>query len=238
MPLCRLCHRDRDLRNSHIVPEFLYDDLYNGNHQLMAINGLGNRGWKALQKGIREHLFCEECEQHCNEYCEKPFHAQWVEAAPLPNPWNFEGVHWARFDYASFKLFHLSVLFRAGVSSLPTYADVSLGPHEERMRKILFSRKPGEYWQYPIFGHAVVHHETKRLVPMVSQGVRSNFKWLRCYGMIYGRVQWWVGVSSHRNTEFEGACLQSDGQMPFHAVPWNEVMVVQSASEALRRACP
>ena len=92
MPLCRLCHLDRDLRDSHIVPEFLHDDLYNTKGHLMAINGLGNRGWKALQKGVREHLFCEVCEQHFNEYCEKPFRAQWVEAAPLPNPWNVEAL--------------------------------------------------------------------------------------------------------------------------------------------------
>jgi hypothetical protein len=238
MPLCRLCHLDRELRNSHIVPEFLYNDLYNDKGHLMAINGLGNRGWKPLQKGAREYLFCEACEQHFNEYCEKRFLAQWVEAAPLPNPWNVEDVHWASFDYASFKLFHLSVLFRASVSTLPTFAEVSLGPHEERLRKILLSRNPGEYWQYPIFGHAVVHHKTKRLVPMVSQGVRSSLEGLRCYGMIYGGVHWWIGVSSHRNKGFEGACLQPDGQMPFTARPWNEVKVVQYAAEVLRHACP
>ena len=204
----------------------------------MAINGLGNRGWKALQKGAREYLFCEECEQHFNEYCEKPFLAQWVKAAPLPNPWNVEDIHWAHFDYASFKLFHLSVFFRASVSSLPTFAEVSLGPHEEKLRKLLLSCNPGEYWQYPIFGHAVIHHETKSLIPMVSQGVRSSFEGLRCYGMIYGGVQWWMGASLHRNKEYECACLQSDGRMPFHAVPWNEVVVIQLAAEALRHARP
>lgn len=202
----------------------------------MAINGRGNRGWKALQKGARECLFCEECEQHFNEYCEKPFLTQWVKAAPLPNPWNVEGIHWACFNYASFKLFHLSVLFRASVSSLPTFAAVSLGPHEEKLRELLLSRNPGEYWQYPIFGHAVIHHKTKRLIPMVSQAVQASFEGHPCYGMIYGGVQWWVGVSAYRNIEFERACLQPNGQMPFHAVPWNEIMVIQSAAEALRHA--
>ena len=204
----------------------------------MAIHGRGNRGWKAQQKGIREHLFCEECEQHFNEYSEKPFRAQWGEAAPLPNPWNVEDVHWACFDYASFKLFHLSVLFRASVSSLPTFAAVSLGPHEEKLRKLLISKNPGEYSQYPIFGYAVVHHETKRLIPMVSQAVQSRSGDHRCYGMIYGGVQWWVSVSSHRNIEFERAGLQLNGQMPFHAMPWDKVMVIQSAAEALRHARP
>lgn len=187
---------------------------------------------------VREYLFCEACEQHFNEYCEKPFRAQWVETEPLPNPWEVEDIHWVRFDYASFKLFHLSVLFRASVSTLPDFATVSLGSHEEKLRELLLLRNPGEYWQYPIFGYAVVHHKTKRLISMVSQAVQSKLWGQRCYGMIYGGVQWWIGVSSHRNMEFELACLQSDGLMPFHARPWNEVPVIQSAAEALRRAQP
>jgi hypothetical protein len=238
MPVCRLCQHDRDLRDSHIFPEFLYEDLYNEKHQMMGINGLGNRGWKTVQKGLREPLFCDDCEQHFNEKCEKPFRAQWVEAAPLPNPWNLNEVHWGNFDYASFKLFHLSVLFRAGISSLPTFAAVSLGPHEERLRRLLLAVSPGESWQYPIFGYAVVHHETKLLIPLVSQAGRSSFGGHPCYGMMYGGVHWWICVSSHRNPELERVALQPDGRMPFHAVPWNEVTVIQSAAEALRRAHP
>ncbi len=47
---CCLCHNEETLCNSHIVPEFLYRDLYDGNHNMMGINGLGNKGWKELQK--------------------------------------------------------------------------------------------------------------------------------------------------------------------------------------------
>ena len=238
MPICRLCHNDRELRNSHIVPEFLYAELYNDKGHLMGINSRGNRGWKALQKGISEPLFCESCEQHFNEHFEKPFRAQWVVAAPLPNPWNAIDVHWVNVAYSSFKLFHLSVLFRAGVSSLRTYAEVSLGPHEEKLRQLLLNRDPGEHTQYPIFGYAVVHHKTKRLIPIVSQAQQSSFGGQRCYGMMYGGAEWWICVSSHRNIEFERAALQSDGRMPFHAVPWNEVSVIQSAARALRNAHP
>ena len=117
----------------------------------MGISGQGGRGWKPLQKGIRERLFCESCEQHFNEYFEKPFREQWVIAQPLPNPWTDESVHWVNVDYSSFKLFHLSVLFRAGVSTLPTYREVSLGKHQEKLRHLLLNRDPGEFWQYLVF---------------------------------------------------------------------------------------
>ena len=94
MPICRLCHKDRILRKSHIVPEFLYSHLYNEKGHMMGINGIGAKGWKPLQQGIREHLFCEECEQHFNEHFEKPFRQQWVVNCPLPDPWNVPEPHW------------------------------------------------------------------------------------------------------------------------------------------------
>ncbi len=78
MPICRLCNNERVLRNSHIVPESLYSNLYNEKGHMMGINGFGSKGWKPLQQGIREHLFCEACEQHFNEHFEKPFRKQWV----------------------------------------------------------------------------------------------------------------------------------------------------------------
>lgn len=235
MAVCRLCRNERELRNSHIVPEFLYSDLYNVKGHMMGINGYGRRGWKPLQMGIREPLFCESCEQHFNEYCEKPFRAQWVESPPLPNPWKATDVYWIKVDYEPFKLFHLSVLFRAGVSSLPTFSAVSLGPHEERLRKLILNRNVGNNWQYPIFAYAVVHHRTNEIVQMVSAAKTARFGGRCCYGMMYGGAEWWICVASDRNVEFERGALRPDGKMPFIAMPWNEITSVQEASIALNQ---
>jgi hypothetical protein len=236
MQICKLCGQLKELRNSHIIPEFLYSNLYNQKHQMMGINGVGNRGWKPLQKGITEKLFCESCEQLLNDYYEKPFLKQWIMTPQLPDPWNVTDVHWIHIDYSSFKLFHLSVLFRAGVSSLPTFAAVKLGPHEDKLRKFIISYNPGESWQYPIFAYAVVHHKTNKIIQMITQPQQSKFGGRRCYGIMYGGAEWWVMVASDRNSEYEQISLKSDGSMPFYAVPWNEISVVQQASEALKNA--
>lgn len=236
MNICRLCHGERELRNSHIVSEFLYENLYNDKHQVVGIDGQGPLGRKLLQKGIREPLLCESCEQHINEYCEKPFRAQWFETSPLPNQWNPDDLHVGHFDYASFKLFHLSILFRCSISSLATYKAVSLGPHEERIREMLLSRDPGAPSVYPIFGYAVVHHQTRCLVRVVSAPEQIKFHEHRCYGMLFGGAYWCYGISSHRNRDLELAGLRVDGHMPFHSVPWNEVGIMQDAAGFLRGA--
>lgn len=236
MPLCRLCQHDLELRNSHIVPEFLYADLYNTKGHMMGVHGRGLKGWKPLQNGAKEHLFCESCEQHFNEHFEKPFRRNWVENCPLLDSCEKDQIHWVKVDYAPFKLFHLSVVFRAGVSSLPTFAEVSLGPHEARLRSMLLARDPGPENLYPIFAYAVVHHTTGQTIKMVSKAQSSRFGGRRCYGIMYGGAQWWTCVASNADREFQQVALRADGSMPFTSVPWNEVSVVQEASRALRQA--
>lgn len=165
-----------------------------------------------------------------------PFRSTWVENCPLLDPWAKEDIHWIQVNYQDFKLFHLSVLFRAGVCRLPTFSEVSLGPHEERLRRMLLDHDAGPVERYPIFGYAVIHHKTKRIVQMVSKAQASRFGGHRCYGFMYGGVQWWIGVSSDTNHELQKIALRGDGQMPFTAVPWNEISVIQEASNALQKS--
>jgi hypothetical protein len=190
MPQRRLCQKDKKLCESHIVPRFLYDELLNSKHQLMGINGCGKRGWKPTQDGAKEELLCSDCERHINDNFEKPFRKLWIDNFPLLDPWTADDIHWITVNYKSFKLFHLSVLFRASVSSLPIFAAVKLGPREERLRRLLMNNDPGEFWQYPIFGHAVIEHQTKELVRVVTGAQAYRFGGSQCYALIYGGVQW------------------------------------------------
>lgn len=231
---CRLCHREQKLCDSHIVPEFIYRDLYDNDHKMMGINGHGNKGWKPLQKGIREKLFCSDCEQHLNDKYEKPFLKQWSVENPLPSQMNLDSVFSATYDYATFKLFHLSILFRASVSSLATFHEVNLGVHEERIRQMILNEDPGRDWEYPILAFAVLNENDveKRLI---SQPISGRHEGHRAYGQIYGGAMWWILVSSHRNDLFCRAGLQPTGDIKMLAEPWNEIGVVQDASNALTR---
>lgn len=231
---CRLCHNERKLCDSHIVPEFLYRDLYDNNHKMIGINGQGNKGWKPLQKGIREQLFCSDCEQHLNDKYEKPFLKQWLTDKPLPSQMRHDSIFSADYDYPTFKLFHLSILFRSSISSLPTFQEVSLGPHEERIRQMLLNEDPGKEWEYPILAFAVLNGNgvEKRLI---SQPISGRHEGHRAYGQIYGGAMWWILASSHRNNLFCRAGLQPSGSLKMLAEPWNEIGVVQDASAALKR---
>lgn len=198
MAICRLCQLDRKLCYSHIIPEFLYGALKNDEYKFMGVNGRGNKGWKPLQVGIREYLLCSDCEQLLNDKYEQPFLRQWR----LPDRIAQDSAYSATYDYSTFKLFHLSVLFRSSVSSLATFREVNLGAHEDRIRQMLLSADPGQNWEYPILALAVLNGRGEVERRLISCPISERYDGHLTYGQIYGGAMWWISVSSHRKHAF------------------------------------
>ena len=214
----------------------MYADLKNKGRQIMGITGSGRKGWALIQDGVKEFLLCDDCEQHINKHYETPFKRFWIDSQPLPDPWMDEEPRWLTTDYGPFKLFHLSVLFRASICSLSMFRTVNLGPHEDRLRKMLLNVEPGQDYEYPIGGYSVVHHKSRQLIKMVTQSQNFRLGGKPCYAIMYGGAEWWFSVSSDRNPEFEQFSLKQDGRICLAVHPWTEVAAVQKASSALRRA--
>ena len=58
MDTCKLCNKERELRNSHIVPEFFYKEIYDEKHRIFPRKE--GRKYGQMQKGYREPLLCGE----------------------------------------------------------------------------------------------------------------------------------------------------------------------------------
>ena len=131
---CRLCTSSQDLCRSHILPEFLYRLLYDDKHRFSILEK-GIIGSRYGQRGLSEKLLCRACEQRFSAH-EK--YAADVMRGRLGHRAQVIGneilIH--DVDYAPFKLFQLSILWRASVSTLDFFRLVSLGPREELLRKI------------------------------------------------------------------------------------------------------
>lgn len=200
----------------------------------MGITGTGSKGWAKVQKGLRELLFCDDCEQLFNDQYEKPFVTDWLENSPLAKKLIPEQKYLIKMpSYEHFRLFHLSILFRASVSSSPTYNEVTLGPHEDTIRKMLLNNDPGENWQYLLIGYAVINDKTHEIVNLIARPEKRSFDGVNCFSMIYGGVEWWITVVSHKTKNLEELALQVDGRMPIMAVPWNSIPIMQKMKLAL-----
>jgi hypothetical protein len=181
---CRLCNNEAKIVASHIVPEFLYEALYDAKHRFFELSLKPNERDKIKQKGLREPLLCEPCEQQLSVYegyVRRLLHGGIaVTASP-----DGEHLRLSGLDYAKLKLFQLSILWRAGVSTLPSFAQVKLGPHEARIRQMLWLQEPGAASDYGCVMSAVMH-ERELLQGLVVPPTHTRLLTHRAYRFIFG----------------------------------------------------
>ncbi|MEM9406734.1 MAG: hypothetical protein AAGA81_11910 [Acidobacteriota bacterium] len=159
--VCALCKRTRDLKRSHIVPEFVYGPIYDDGHSAVGVLATprGPRS-RPVQQGVWERLLCEDCEIALNRW-ETPSARLWrflrgegpddhYQARAIQSPGGNTAVEVSGVDYPSFKLFLMSLLYRMAVSARPEYQKVHLDDEPlKRLRNGLLAGEPGTQAFFP-----------------------------------------------------------------------------------------
>jgi hypothetical protein len=212
--VCRLCSTQSKLRRSHILPEFLYKNLYDPKHRLIAIKaeGISDRRFERLQKGLREPLLCEACENRFSgleTYVSALLgKLQNTSSHPPGTVIRLHGV-----DYTQFKLFQLSLLWRMGVSCQPTFQEVSLGPHEPTLRQMLLDRNPGEPWR---FGTVLIRPQGAP-ENFLKPPIRTRCDGHNAYSAVLAGMIWIFIVSAHSSgLPGQGSLLSPEGVLTIH----------------------
>lgn len=147
---CALCLNVAELRKSHIIPEFFYDLVYDERHRFLKISSDTSKRIVSVPQGIYERLLCGRCEGRIGVW--ETYASKVIMGGTglyiQPQDWGFTvlGV-----EYAPFKLFGMSLLWRAAVSRRPEFFSVQLGPHEEKLRKMLDAEDPGQLYEYGFY---------------------------------------------------------------------------------------
>ena len=183
---CRLCGEATILRQSHILPEFVYELTYEGNRALsVAADGTGKVN--TVQQGIWEWLLCDRCEGHFSRF---ESHAADVirEIAPRLRGAARGEVVTVHAEYRSLKLFLLSILWRAAVSKAANFRAVDLAHLEPVVRQMLQpeASAPGGVNFMPCFAIAPVGLQNfDRVVAPAGRGDLQGVLvvWLTFYGM-------------------------------------------------------
>jgi hypothetical protein len=223
-PPCRFCLKQRDLRRSHIIPEFLYGPTYDQIHRAIHINRTRGKE-KPLQKGLREPLLCGDCEQRFS-VLESTFSKMWVSGAGPRGVINGDHVLVSGLDYSSFKLFHLSILWRAGVSSLGPFAQVQLGMHEAIIRTALLARTAPPPDRYQLFAFVLIDPLKRRVLDdVIISPVRQKLHGRTCYVFMFAGCVW-IYVVSNRPLEGHAtsgnAFLSAAGSIIMPVIDLNE----------------
>jgi hypothetical protein len=212
---CRLCLKAGELVQSHIIPEFIWKRTYGPDHVTMSM-AVDIRHIRVLRKGLRERLLCVGCEQVIKRY-EDYFNLVWFQETSLPDefPAGKNSVLFRQgLEYKKFKLFHLSVIWRCSVARSSDFARVKLGPHEERIRRMLLEGNAGTSDQYPLRAFVILKPGTREIAKMLigtpdTYRVRGH----RVYTGIYAGCVWNTVVSSHSFSETTVEPFSEDGYL-------------------------
>jgi len=139
--LCALCDRPMPLVRSHILPEFFYEHAYDDTGRFVELD-FGHRPKEKLhQVGLRQHLLCADCDGRIGRW--ESSAAQLLRrlaAAPVSSSGLIEVPD---FEYSSFKLFGISLLWRFDITRLSFFSAVRLGPFGELAKRALLAGNPG-----------------------------------------------------------------------------------------------
>src|SRR4051794_13504960 len=107
--ICKLCLQQKELCDSHIVPEFLYQELYDPafKNRIRVLHSAKDGDDRPLQKGIKEHMLCRNCE---GKFFEREVSLLFFGQSPLIRR---EAGTYAQLPYGKLKIFLMSILWRA-----------------------------------------------------------------------------------------------------------------------------
>ena len=148
MRICSLCRKEKHLiRKSHIIPDFFFKEsgVYNNNHQIHKIEvqkHIRSRKVSFIPTGDYEgQILCKECDNvllgRLETYGSKVLYGglsrnEYIECKNYKNL--FDGCEFSvceNVDYKRFKLFLLSILWRASVTKRDLFNEAKMSSEDE-----------------------------------------------------------------------------------------------------------
>jgi hypothetical protein len=207
--ICKLCLKEDFLCESHIIPEYFFKGMYDEKHRALEL-GTGPYEESYIRKGFYDRLLCVSCEAYLNSEFETYAIGVWQNQFPGED--HGIGYQLLGLDYMRFKLFHLSVLWRASVSKRDIFRNVNLGPHEEIIRKMILEKDPGRDDQYTFFGNFQTL-EGNSLAYTAEPGPARTEDGHSIYVFDFGSCVWRYFVSSHPLGKVKDYCFNSKGRL-------------------------
>jgi hypothetical protein len=213
--LCALCRSSRELLKSHIFPEFLYRDVYEKGKQFyFAISNDASTPIKRRRQGVYERLLCADCEKLLGIY--ENYAAKVLYDDP---PWAIRdrpgSVISLQVDYARFKLFQLSLIWRAGISSSPEVPTKLFGRHPEKLRNMLLRGDPGRQYEYACimsFLPEAYHLMRRAIIP--PELFDKRIHGFMCYRAMFAGLVWAYFMCGHmRDLPIAREALSESGEL-------------------------
>ncbi|MGA2279149.1 MAG: hypothetical protein ABSG80_02465 [Verrucomicrobiota bacterium] len=186
---CKFCHKQvPKLVNAHIIPRSLFRAALGQGKSFIHIEvNDADLDRKFKQTGISDKtILCEQCERFFSPYDTHGFEVVTNLLATKQIFYDTFGKSFAYIskvaDYRLFKLFVLSVLWRASVSSLEFFDEIHLGAHEGKIRMMLKNNNAGIEDDYSVLClYQTDHKYPSTVIPPFQQRIEGGINFCRLY---------------------------------------------------------
>lgn len=165
--ICNLCLQEKELiKKSHIIPEFIYRNsgVYDDKHRMYSFDKediLQNRKIKKVQTGVYDsYILCSQCDNvlisSYEKYASMAIYGEEIPVEYCPDCITYGDTSptlsiCSNVDYSKYKLFLLSILFRASISKDDFFEEVKLSyENQETLRKMVYEGNPSNYNDFPV----------------------------------------------------------------------------------------
>ena len=224
--ICKLCKEQNEICQSHIIPEWGYEGVYDDKHRFVGFEILNQRKGEIKQKGERERLLCKKCESvisNWEEYGKRVWELKAGRWEELPGG----GLRGTKLDYQKLKLFLLSLLWRSDIASGDIGDNVSLGPHSERIRLMLLDSDPEEPLLYPCMMMRIFEGTTWNTVGQ-RWPIKGRWDGQVAYSVAFKGIGLLYVIGKKRlKREQQRGCINADGNVVMgisQARGWEEQM--------------
>jgi hypothetical protein len=151
MPICKLCGREKKLIKAHIIPRKLYNPIREASSgESPRVYGVGTgKKSQQSQSGIYDtDILCGECDGDLIGPWDN-YGQTLLLSSPSPENYIVDdagkpaGYKIDIFDYNKLKLFFMSILWRAAITSDQFFSQVQLGAWEDKLKKMILAKYPG-----------------------------------------------------------------------------------------------
>ena len=144
-----MCLDEKELVDAHIIPASFYRYMKPDSRPFEIRSSEKGECKKRSQTGIYDKtILCDDCEklfQECDDYTQDLLLPDPKGAKYIVNPkGEKEGCRLDNVNYNYLKLFFLSVLWKASVSTRKEFSKINTGPFEQELKKMINGGDPGD----------------------------------------------------------------------------------------------
>lgn len=162
----------------------MYRGLFNEKHFIAPVNLIDLKAKKLISTGFYDsNILCEKCDNqiigNLESYSSIVIWGGRGNAESFPkiegrlNQRNQKYLHLYDIDYTKFKLFLLSIIWRASISKQKIFENVNLGIHEVIIGKMIYENNPGKSNDYPV-SMFVLNENKNSPTKMIANPIKVN----------------------------------------------------------------